>query len=290
MKKVLSVILAALMIIAMMPVVFAASTPVITTSVDKTTIKVGDIVTVTVSVSANSNLCALDYELRYKSSDFEVVSGSPSLKGIFGYEAAKDNVISTGNNAFKYSAATAGSISNSAATLFTVRLKAKTTSGKITAVVTGAYTAKGASDYIDVTSSVAAVSAKSIVFSGTTSSDPSTNYDYIAIKTPSTKTIRYKDGIVLHAEINKTLPNNAKLVWSTDNDNFKTTASADGKSFTITSNSKGTTKVTLTLYDSTGKTVLDADTVEMTSKAGFFDKIAVFFSNLFGNGPVVEPF
>ena len=123
-------------------------------------------ITVTVSVSANSNLCALDYELRYKSSDFEVVSGSQSLKGVFGYEAAKDNVMSSGNNAFKYSGATSGKVSNSAATLFTVKLKAKTTSGKITAVVTGAYTSSGDSDYTDVTSAVAAASAKNIVFSG----------------------------------------------------------------------------------------------------------------------------
>lgn len=287
MKKILSVVLAALMIIAMIPVVFAASTPVITTSVDKTTVKVGDTVTVTVSVSANSNLCALDYELRYKSSDFEVVSGSQSLKGVFGYEAAKDNVMSSGNNAFKYSGATSGKVSNSAATLFTVKLKAKTTSGKITAVVTGAYTSSGDSDYTDVTSAVAAASAKNIVFSGTTTPDTPTNYDYIEIATPSATTIRYKDGIVLHAEINKTLPNNAKLVWSTDNDNFKTSVSEDGESYTIISNSKGTTKITLTLYDATGTTVLDADTIEMTSKAGFFDKISAFFRNLFGSPEIL---
>ena len=289
MKKVLSVILAALMIMTMIPVAFAASTPVITTTVDKTTISVGDIVTVTVSVSANSNLCALDYELRYKSSDFEVVSGSQSLKGVFGYEAANDATISTGNKAFKFSAATSSKLSGAAATLFTVKFKVKNTSGKLTAAVTGAYTSSGGDDYKDVTSSVAAASAKTITFSGTTTPSTPSTYDYIKIATPSTTSIRYKDGIVLHAEINKTLPNNAKLVWSTDNSNFKTSTSEDCESFTIISNSNGTTKVTLTLYDSTGKTVLDTDTIEMTSKAGFFDKIIVFFSNLFGNGPVVKP-
>ena len=287
MKKVLSVILAALMIMTMIPVAFAASTPVITTTVDKTTISVGDIVTVTVSVSANSNLCALDYELRYKSSDFEVVSGSQSLKGVFGYEAAKDNTTSTGKNVFKYSGATSSTISGAKATLFTLKLKAKSTSGKITAAVTGAYTSLGNSDYTDVTSSVAATSAKTITFSGTTTPSTPSTYDYIKIATPSTTSIRYKDGIVLHANINKTLPNNAKLVWSTDNSNFKTSTSEDCESFTIISNSNGTTKVTLTLYDSTGKTVLDTDTIEMTSKAGFFDIIVGFFRSLFGSTKIL---
>ena len=92
MKKVLSVLLAALMIFVMMPTVFAASTPVITTTVDKTNINAGDIVTVTVKVSADSHLCTLAYDLYYNTSEFELVEGSQSLKGEFDLENAKNNV------------------------------------------------------------------------------------------------------------------------------------------------------------------------------------------------------
>ena len=92
MKKFLSVFLAALMIFVMMPTVFAASTPVITTTVDKTNINAGDIVTVTVKVSADSHLCTLAYDLYYNTSEFELVEGSQSLKGEFDLEKyIKDN-------------------------------------------------------------------------------------------------------------------------------------------------------------------------------------------------------
>ena len=50
---------------------------------------------------------------------------------------------------------------------------------------------------------------------------------------------------------------------------------------TIVSNSNGSTVFTATLYSSSGAE-LDSVSVEMTSKAGFFDKIGGFFRGLFG--------
>ncbi len=271
MKKILSVFLAALMIFVMMPTIFAESTPVITTSVDKTNIKAGDVVTVSVKVSADSKLCALSYELNYNQSEFELIEGSASLKGVFGYEAAKNNILSSGNNVFMYAGTTTENITGGEKTLLTVQFKAKGSTGKLTARVTEAYTSTGGDDYTNVLASVAAASFKNISFN---------EVSYICIQEPSATTIRYKDGIVLHATIEKPLPAGSKIVWSSNNENFKTTVSADGKSFTIISDAKGTTRISATLYSKTN-TVLDADSVEMTSKAGFIDKIIVFFRSFF---------
>lgn len=277
MKKTLSVLLAVLMIVAMMPTVFAASSaPVITTSVDTTDIKVGDIVTVTVKISADSKICALEYNLEYNSSDFEYVSHT--LGDVF-FAEAKNKEITAGKYSFKYSAATDKCHTGAEAVLFKAQLKAKTTNGKLTAKITEAYTSTGGEDYTNVLPAVVLTSNTIITFG--------TN-DYMSIATPSTSTIRYKDGIVLHANIKSTRPKDSYIEWTTDNNNFTTSVSEDKESFTIISKSNGTTKITATLYSASGR-FLDADTIEIKSKAGFFDKIAVFFSTLFGKDPVIKP-
>ena len=281
MKKVLSVVLATIMIFAIIPLTsFAATAPTITATADKTTVKVGDTINVTVSISANSNLTALGYELNFDTSYFQLVDNSVKTYGALSLDMA------SGKKAGKisYAGAADSPVTGNAKTFLTASFKILKTNGKITCNVTEAYVESDGRD-VNVTTACANVSTKNITFSGT--STPS-SYDYIEIATPSTTSVRYKDGIILHAEINKTLPNNAKLVWSTDNGNFKTSASEDGKSFTIISDSNGTTKVTLTLYDSTGKTVLDTDNIEMTSKAGFFDIIGGFFRSLFGSTKILS--
>ncbi len=278
MKKILSVLLAALMIFVMMPTVFAASTPVITTTVDKTNINPGDIVTVTVKVSADSHLCALTYDLYYNPSEFELVEGSQSLKGEFDLENAKNNVLVTGQNVFKYAGIAAERLTGSEAVLFTVQLKAKGSTGRLTASVSEAYTASITGEETNVLASVAAASFKTINFS---------SISYISLQEPSTTTIRYKDGIILHVTLDRPLPAGAKIKWSTNNDNFKISVSDDGQSAMIISDKKGTTTVSATLYSITGS-VLDADSVEMTSKAGFFDKLAAFFRNLFSDPEILD--
>lgn len=268
MKKILSLVLAALMLLAIVPTAFAASTPAITVKADKSTIGAGTIVTFTVSVSANSNLTALTHKVTYSTSEFEYVADSATVVAS-GISAAVN-----GNTAGKitFAAAASGTFGTSAHTLYTFKLKAKKSVGTVSATVTEAYVENNKKD-VDVTSAVAAASTKTISFSATN--------NYITLREPSRTTIRCKDSIVLHADVNKTLPSGSKIEWTTSNKNFKTKTASDGKSFTITSESNGDTVITATLYSSSGS-VLEIETIEMTSKAGFFDKIGGFFRSLFG--------
>ncbi len=269
MKKILSVFLAALMLLTLVPMAFAAA-PAITTTVDKTSVSVGDIVTLTAKVPANSKLCALTYEITYDTSAFEVVANSGNVKGVFSSESF--NVIS---GKIKYLGATGTVISNSSQAFFTIKFKALKSTGTISVAVTEAFTTNGGTTETDVTSAVNNASAKTYSFVADSSSY------YLTIREPSRNSIRYKDGIVLHADANRTLPSGSKIKWTASNSNFKTTASADGKSLTIISNSNGKTEFTAKLYNSQG-VVLDTVTVEMTSKAGFFDILGGFFRDLFG--------
>ena len=269
MKKILSLVLAALMLLAIIPTAFAASTPSITVKADKSVISAGTVVTFTVSVSANSNLTALTHKVTYNTSEFEYVadSATPVASGI--------SAAVNGNTAGRimFAAAASGTFGSSAHTLYTFKLKAKKAVATVSATVTEAYVDNNGKD-VDVTSACAAASTKTISFT-------SSSNDYIKIRKPSKTSIRYKDGIILHADVNKTLPNGSKIEWTTSNNNFKTTASSDGKTFKIISNANGKTTITATLYSASGS-VLETETIEMTSKAGFGDKIGGFFRALFG--------
>lgn len=278
MKKVLSVFLAALMIFAMIPTtVFAANGPAITATADKTTVKVGDTVKVTVKLPAKSNLVSLQYTLKYNTSYFQLVDNSMKLNGSFSYEAS--NVKISGD--VRYIGATGDVVSASAATLFTVEFKILKTGGKITFNVDEAYVNSNGKD-VDVTSACASASTKSITFNASSV----TPTDYFNITEPSTKSISYKSGIVLHVNQKKTPPSGAKYQWSANNENFKMEVSEDGKSCTIVSNASGDTTFTIKLVSKAGS-VLDTETVTMTSKAGFFDKIIAFFRSLFGGNKVL---
>lgn len=101
------------------------------------------------------------------------------------------------------------------------------------------------------------------------------------IQEPSTSTIRCNDGIVLHADIDGKLPSGATIEWTWNNSNFDVDVTSDGSKCTIISNNKGYTVFTATVYDVNGSK-LATDSVEMYSKAGFFDKIGGFFRSLFG--------
>ena len=86
MKKILSVLLVAVMLLAMIPsTAFAAPipeinipAPAITATADRTSVEVGDIITVTVEVPDNSNLVDFTYVLRYDTAYFAV-----QLSGLF---------------------------------------------------------------------------------------------------------------------------------------------------------------------------------------------------------------
>lgn len=104
----------------------------------------------------------------------------------------------------------------------------------------------------------------------------------IGIRNPTQKTIKYGDGIVLHAETSKTLPEGYSIVWEADNTCFTVQPSADGESCTIISAQSGYTKFTAKVVDEDGNVVATSGVREMQSKAGFFWKIIAFFKKLFG--------
>ena len=107
-----------------------------------------------------------------------------------------------------------------------------------------------------------------------------------AIYIPSKTTIRHRDGIILHTSFKDEWLEGAEVIWSYDNDNFDVTCNEDG-TITIVSDNNGYTTFTATLYDADGN-VLGTDTVEMRSKAGFFDKIGSFFRSIFGGTKIYE--
>ncbi len=113
-----------------------------------------------------------------------------------------------------------------------------------------------------------------------TPDNPNTNYTF-SIQEPSRTTIRNKDGIILHANIDGIAPTGSYVEWSASNNKFKTNEQNNGKSLKIISNNDGYTTFTATLYDTDGN-IIATDSIELRSKAGFFDKIGGFFRSLFG--------
>ena len=107
----------------------------------------------------------------------------------------------------------------------------------------------------------------------------------IIISEPSVKQIRYKDGIILHSDILGEYPTGSYIIWSSDNKNFK--ESITEESLLIIAASNGKTVFTVTLIDEYGNE-LAQDSVEMYSKAGFFDKIGGFFRSLFGTTKIYK--
>ena len=116
--------------------------------------------------------------------------------------------------------------------------------------------------------------------------EPEYNYTF-KIQTPSMTTIRHKDGIKLHTKLEGTAPAGSYVKWTASNSNFKTEEINNGNSYKIISDKNGTTTFTATLYSAEGE-VLATDTIEMKSKAGFFDKIGSFFRSLFGGTKIHE--
>ena len=93
--------------------------------------------------------------------------------------------------------------------------------------------------------------------------------------------LSYGDAIILHADIDGTLPEGTRIEWTASNGNFDMSVSSDGLTCKISPKSSGKTVFTVTVYDKDGN-VISTDTQEMTAKAGFFDKIVAFFKKIFG--------
>lgn len=270
MKKVLSVFLAALMIFAMIPAVFAASAPAVTATANKTSVSVGDQVTVTVKIPAKSNLVAFTYELKYDASYLQVVSGSAKVNSTFAFEEVNTNA----SGVVTYAGISENGIT-AASTIFTINFKVLKNNAKIYCNVIEAYTNTGGTEDTNITADCSLASTKTINFTKAVIAD------YFAIRTPSTTTIKHKDAIILYADAKHAIPANAKFEWSTDNSNFKVEISGNGETCKFTSDKNGDTKITVKLVTPAG-TVLETETITLTSKAGFFDKIGSFFRGLFG--------
>ena len=114
----------------------------------------------------------------------------------------------------------------------------------------------------------------------------------ISINTPSTTTVSYGFTLNLHANVTD-LPEGARVVWSMDGSGFELIPSADGMTCGVKSVSKGSATITAKVVDKNGNAVKNANgneitaSQQLTSKAGFFQKLVAFFKKLFGSNMII---
>ena len=119
-----------------------------------------------------------------------------------------------------------------------------------------------------------------------------TVYPKLSIRTPSVTTVSYGFTLNLHANVTD-LPEGARVAWSMDGSGFELIPSADGMTCGVKSVSKGSATITAKVVDKNGNAVKDANgneitaSQQLTSKAGFFQKLAAFFKKLFGSNMVI---
>lgn len=129
MKKVLS-ILFAMTILCMCLIPSNAATPKISVKTVSSA-SVGETITVSVNISANSGLGAIDFTVKFNASEFQLVSGSAKSSSLFLAEVKESE------NSIKYGGMVADVV-NSSGALLTFKLKVLKTEGKITLSVTEA--------------------------------------------------------------------------------------------------------------------------------------------------------
>ena len=108
-----------------------------------------------------------------------------------------------------------------------------------------------------------------------------------SIMTPSRTNIRYKDGIILHAEIEGNAPVGSYVEWVIYDDSFSTHTLDDGYAYELVSENKGKTVVEARLYDEDGN-LLANDSIIMNSNAGLFQKLIGIFRVLFNKTTIYE--
>ena len=114
----------------------------------------------------------------------------------------------------------------------------------------------------------------------------------LSIKSPSTTTVSYGFTLNLHANVTD-LPEGARIVWSMDGSGFELIPSSDGMTCGAKSVSKGSATITAKVVDKNGNAVKDANgneitaSQQLTSKAGFFQKLVAFFKKLFGSNMII---
>lgn len=94
MKKIASILLALVIAVSMCATVAFAATTSATLTVNSSakTANAGDIITVTVDLSANSDLGVLTFNLLYNTDEYEYVADSLKVNGIFSMEETNDRV------------------------------------------------------------------------------------------------------------------------------------------------------------------------------------------------------
>ena len=119
-----------------------------------------------------------------------------------------------------------------------------------------------------------------------------TVYPKLSIRTPSVTTVSYGFTLNLHANVTD-LPEGARVAWSMDGSGFELMPSADGMTCGVKSVSKGSATITAKVVDKNGNAVKDANgneitaSQQLTSKAGFFQKLVAFFKKLFGSNMII---
>lgn len=188
MKKIASILMAVLVVIGMFAfTASAAEGPTFTLKADKTTAAVGDEVTITVSVSENSKLCAIDLEVNYDAQEFEFVS----------YQITEgNNLMAEINNVagrLIYTAAATSNIKDDKPVLFTAKFKVLKAGGTFALDIVAAYAANGENKEIDYT----AKAEQNSVNSNVTVACPHANKDTVKVdstcKVKGSETVKCAD-------------------------------------------------------------------------------------------------
>ncbi len=108
----------------------------------------------------------------------------------------------------------------------------------------------------------------------------------VNIKKPSTTTVDYDFTLILHAEVDKPLPEGWSIKWTVNNGNFKLERGETQMTCGVTSVANGSTTVTATVYDENGNE-MSKDEQTLNSNASFGAKISAFFKKLFGISRII---
>ena len=118
--------------------------------------------------------------------------------------------------------------------------------------------------------------------------------------TPSTATVKYGEKLILHIDTS-TLPEGTTVEWSVSgsnafrlsDENAVCTLHRSCMTCGVESIAKGSATITARVVDKNGNAVKDANgneitaSQQLTSKAGFFQKLVAFFKKLFGSNMVI---
>lgn len=244
--------------------------PSLTVVADKDRVEIGDIVTVDVYLSENSYISALTVDLIYDSDCFTPVNMYSS--GLFPTYSDFDGTnMNYADGAARFTGAVASAVKEGGI-LFTVVFEVIGDAENSVMWVSVAEATDA--DFNDVYVETYDICFNEIID--------------IYFYEPSRTTIRHKDGIKLYYYITSyDLPEGWYVVFDCDNDNFDIEYNEEDDSYTIISAENGYTTFYINLIDDNGD-VVSSDTLEMRSKAGFFDKIGSFFRSIFGGTTIYE--